>query len=51
MSAQHYTSYEDMYDTMVNVERETKEKNEFYNKQQRMKRSGDHYGNHNFQQL
>jgi len=28
MSVRHYTSYEDMYNTTVNVERATKEKNE-----------------------
>jgi len=31
MSVHQYTSYEDMYDTPVNVEREMKEKIEFYN--------------------
>jgi len=30
-----------MYDIVVNVERVTKEKNEFYNEQQGMQRSGD----------
>jgi len=30
-----------MYEIEVNMERATKEKNEFYNEQQGMKRSGD----------
>jgi len=34
-----YTSYKNIYDTAVNVERATKEKKKFY--QQGMKRSGD----------
>jgi len=42
MSVRHYTSYENMYDTMVNIEKATKEKNEFYNEQRGMKRSGGH---------
>jgi len=33
MSIRQYTSYEDMYDTTVKVERVMKEKNEFYNEQ------------------
>ena len=43
-----YTSYEDLYDTAVNVERATNEKNEFYNEQQSIKRSGDQRGNHSY---
>ena len=39
MLIRHYTSYKDMYDTAVNVERAMKEKNKFYNKQQGIKRS------------
>jgi len=39
-----------MYDIAVNVERTTKEKNEFYNEQQGMKRSGDQRGDHGYQQ-
>jgi len=50
MALQHYASYEDMYDTVVNVERATKEKNEFYNKQRGMKRSWDQCGNPGYQQ-
>ena len=46
MLVRHYTSYEDMYDTTVNVERAMKEKNEFYNEQRRVKRSGDQRRNH-----
>jgi len=38
-----------MYDIAVNVERATKEKNEFYNEQPYMKRSGDQYGDHGYQ--
>ena len=34
----HYNSYEDMYDTAVNVERAMKERSEFYNKQHEVKR-------------
>jgi len=44
----HYTLYEDMYDTGVNMERVTKEKNEFYNEQQGMKGSGDPRGSHGY---
>jgi len=44
-----YTSYEDKYDTGVNIERATREKNEFYNEQQGMKRSGDQCGNQCYQ--
>ena len=50
MSVRHYTSYEDMHDTVVNVERATKEKNKFYNKQRGMKRSGDQRGKHGYLQ-
>jgi len=31
MLVRQYASYEDMYNIMVNVEREIKERNEFYN--------------------
>ena len=31
MSVHQYVSYEDLYDTATNVEREMKEKNEYYN--------------------
>jgi len=34
MSVQNYTSYEDMYDTVVNIERAMKERNELYNEEQ-----------------
>jgi len=41
MSVRNYPSDEDMYDTSVNMERASKEMNEFYNEQLGMKRSGD----------
>jgi len=41
MSVRHYTSYEDMYNTAVNVDRVIKKENEFYNEQRGMKMSGD----------
>jgi len=31
MSVQHYTSYEDMCDATINLERAMNERNEFYN--------------------
>jgi len=48
IAVQHYTSYEDMYGTAVNVEKATKEKNEFYNEHRSMKRSGDQSRNHGY---
>jgi len=51
MSVWHYTSYEDMYNIVVNVERVTKENNKFYNEQQEMKTTGEQRDNHSFQQL
>jgi len=36
-----YISYEDLYDTTMNVERAMKEKNDYYNKQRENKRKGD----------
>ena len=50
MFVRHYTSYEDIYNTAVNIDRETKEKNEFYNEQWGMKRSGDQYENQGYKQ-
>jgi len=41
MSVRHYTLYEDIYDTTVNVERAIKKTNEFYNDQRGIKRCGD----------
>ena len=43
-----YTSYEDMYDTAINIERAMKEKNEFYNQQGGNKRNVDQRENHHF---
>ena len=40
MSVHQYTSYKDMYDTTVNMERMIKEKNEFYIDQRGKKRKG-----------
>ena len=40
MSVRHYVSYEDLYDTSMNVEREMKEKNEYYSQQWGNKRKG-----------
>jgi len=37
-SVRQYTPYEGMYDTVVNVERVMKEKNEFHNEQRGKKR-------------
>jgi len=37
-----------MYDTVLNVEKATKEKSEFYNEQKRMKRSGDQHRNDDY---
>jgi len=51
MSVRHYILYKHMYNTAINVEKATKEKNKFYNKQQGMKKSGDQHGNHGFLQL
>ena len=50
MSVRHYTSYEEMYDTAVNVERATNEENEFYNEQRGTKRSEDQRGNQGYLQ-
>jgi len=51
MLVRHETSHNNMYDTAVNVESATKEKNEFYNEQRGMKRRGDQRNNHSFSQL
>ena len=41
MSVRQYTSYEDLYDTAVNMKRAMKEKNDYCNEQWGNKRMGD----------
>lgn len=41
MSVHQYTSYMDLYDTTVNVERVMKERNNYFNEQRRIKRKED----------
>jgi len=45
MSVCQYTSYMDLYDTVINVERAMKEMSNYFNEQQRVKRKGDNRGN------
>ena len=40
-SIQYYASYKDMNDIAINVEKVMKERNELYNEQRGVKRSGD----------
>ena len=42
LSVHQCTSYMDMCDTMVNVERVTKERSNYFNGQRRIKRNEDH---------
>ena len=44
MFVRQYASYVDLYDAAVNVERVTKEKNNYYNEQRGNKRKGDQWG-------
>jgi len=41
MSVHHYTSYMNLYDTTVNVERAMKDRNNYFNEQRGIKRKGD----------
>ena len=49
MLVHHYTSYIDLYNTAINVERAMKEKSNYFNEQREVKREGDNSGN--FQSL
>ena len=42
MWVRHYTSYEDMYDTAINMEKAIKERNKFYNEQWGLTREPSH---------
>jgi len=46
MSVRQYASYVDLYDTVVNVERVMKERNNYFNEQRGTKREGDNQGNY-----
>ena len=45
MSVRQYTSYVDLYDTAINVERAMKEQSNYFNEQRGTKRKGDNRGN------
>jgi len=45
MSIRQYTSYIDLYDTAVNIERAMKEQSNYFNEQQGVKKKGDDRGN------
>ena len=45
MSVHQYTSYVDLYDTVVNVEKAMKERSNYFNEQWETKRKGDNRGN------
>jgi len=46
MSVHQCVSYEDMHDTIVNMEREMMEKNEYYNEHRGSKWKGHQWENH-----
>ena len=51
MSVCQYTSYVDLYDTAVNVERAMKERNDHFNEQHGKKRKEKQLGNFHSQEL
>jgi len=50
MSVRQYTSYVDLYDTAVNVERAMKERSHYFNEQRGTKRKGENRGNFQMQE-
>jgi len=50
MSVCQYTSYVDLYDTVVKVERVMKERSNYFNKQRGIKRKEDNRGNFQLQE-
>ena len=51
MLARQYTSYVDLYDTAMNVERAIKERNNYFNEQCRIKRKEDQQRSFHSQEL
>jgi len=45
MSVRHYTSYIDLYDTPINIERAMKERSNYFNEQRGVKKKEDNRGN------